>query len=172
MAEPIPKLFSPVGDEHFRAFGAIVHMFARHEFLMIGIISVITKLPVHQAAMLMAELPYRGKRETLLAMIKLTRPAIQVEKISGYLGELHKWNQLRNAIAHCIWVDGARPNTIKAMSMSVRGGSADFKGIDDEEPEYTAKDLVSAATQLVNLHSRFKEYLFAERLIPIARADD
>ena len=62
------RVLSPVRDEHFRAFGAIVHLFARHEFLMIGIVSAIMKIHVANAAMLMAELSYRGKRDLVLAL--------------------------------------------------------------------------------------------------------
>jgi len=88
-------------DEHFRAFGAIIHSFARHEALMVGIMATIMDADVFYVSMITSELPYRGKRETLLAMIK-QKPLSenQIEKIGGYLGQLHKYNQLRNAIAH------------------------------------------------------------------------
>ncbi len=84
MNNPAPKL-SPVTTAHFAAFGAIVHMFARHEMLMVGIIAQIIKSNTGTAAMLMAEMPYRGKRDTVLAMVIEHFPQ-HYEKVAGYLG--------------------------------------------------------------------------------------
>ena len=164
---PEPVRLSPVTDNHFLAFGAIIHLFARHEFLMIGIVSALTGATIFHTAMLMAELPYRGKRDTVLALIKLLLSHTQVEQIKGYLGQLHTWNALRNSIAHSTWVEGARPDSIKAFGMSVRGGEADPKGVGEDERDYTAKELNDISDQLKRLHTRFRKYLDSQNLLGV-----
>src|SRR5262245_38946524 len=90
MSTPETKA-SPVRDEHFRAFGAIMNMFARFEWLMVMIMTKITGTDIAHLSMMTAELPYRGKRDTTLALLKLgTLPPENVERVIWFLGELHK----------------------------------------------------------------------------------
>jgi hypothetical protein len=160
-------------DEHFRAFGAIMHTFARHESLMVGVISVLMNADIPFVSMITAELPYRGKVDTLKAMMKVKLlPAAQIEKINGYLGELKKWNALRNAIAHSTWKEGDRPGSVKPFGLSVRGGDATFTGLEEEERDYTAEELINIANQLINLRDRFRRYLKSVDLLPKAAAND
>jgi hypothetical protein len=161
---PEPHLLD---DDHFRAFGAIIHCFARHEALMVGAISKLTGADVVLLSMVTAELPYRGKRDTLLALIKeKPLPKEQIERISGYLGELHKWNQLRNAIAHYVWKRGDRPGSVKPMGLSVRGGEAAYRGIEPSDRDYTKQELISIGNQLIDLRRRFFTYLRSVNLLP------
>lgn len=154
-------------DDHFRAFGAIIHAFARHEALMVGAISKLVGANVVQITMVTAELPYRGKRDTLLALMKANSlPDDQIEKLSGYLGELHRSNPLRNAIAHSVWREGDRPGSIKPLGLSVRGGEASFLGIEAEDRDYTKKELISIANQLMDLRTRVFTYLQSIGLLP------
>jgi hypothetical protein len=154
-------------DDHFRAFGAIIHVFARHETLMVGAISKLLGADIVLFSMVAAELPYRGKRDTLLALIKeKPLPDDQIEKLSGYLGELHKWNKLRNAIAHSVWKPGGRPGSIKPMGLSVRGGETTYTGIEPDERDYTKAELISIGNQLISLRLRFFKYLQSIALLP------
>jgi hypothetical protein len=50
--------------------------------------------------------------------------------------------------------------------MSVRGGSANPLGHDPDEQGYLLKELESAAKKLVDLHKRFRTYLFSVDLLP------
>jgi hypothetical protein len=163
MTETAPVL----RDEHFRAFGYIVHLFARHETLMVGIMSKLMKADKGELHMIAAELPYRGKRDALLAMIKSKPlPAEQIERIAWFLGELHKRNGLRNAIAHSAWKHGVRDNAVKPLSLSVRGGLT-IKGTDEDELDYTDEELVNIAIELETNHNRFRDYLFSVDLLPL-----
>jgi hypothetical protein len=154
-------------DEHFRAFGYIVHLFARHETLMVGIMSKLMKADKGELHMIAAELPYRGKRDALLAMIKSKPlPAEQIERIAWFLGELHKRNGLRNAIAHSAWKHGVRDNAVKPLSLSVRGGLT-IKGTDEDELDYTDEELVNIAIEFETNHNRFRDYLFSVDLLPL-----
>lgn len=161
---------TPLTEDHFRAFGFIVHLFARHEAIMVGVLSKLIDADVVHTAMITAELPYRGKRETLLAMIKeKPLPPEQIEKISGYLGQLHQWNPLRNSIAHSQWKRGKRPGSVMPFGVSIRGGEADYIGFNDER-DYTIDELISIANQLVGLRTRFSDYLRSIGLLP--RSED
>jgi hypothetical protein len=159
---------SPVlRDEHFRAFGAIVHLFARHETLMVGVMSKLMNADIAEFHMIAAELPYRGKRDALLAMIKSKLlPPEQIERITWFLGELHKRNGLRNAIAHSAWKHGARDNAVKPLSLSVRGEKVTIKGTDEDELDYTDQELVNIAIDLDTNYNRFRDYLFSIDLLP------
>jgi hypothetical protein len=159
---------SPVlHDEHFRAFGAIVHLFARHETLMVGVMSKLMNTDIAELHMIAAELPYRGKRDALLAMIKSKLlPLEQIERITWFLGELHKRNGLRNAIAHSAWKHGARDNAVKPLSLSVRSEKVTIKGTDEDELDYTDQELVNIAIDLDTNYHRFRDYLFSIDLLP------
>jgi hypothetical protein len=161
---PEPHLLD---DDHFRAFGAIIHTFARHEALMVGAMAKLLGADIALFSMTTAELPYRAKRDTLLALVKeRPLPNEQIEKISGYLCELHKWNQLRNAIAHYVWKPGDRPGSVKPMGLSVRGGEASYKGIEPGDRDYTKQELISIGNQLIQLRLRFFTYLRSIDLLP------
>jgi hypothetical protein len=158
----------PLTEDRFRAFGAIIHMFARHESLMVGAMSVVMDAEVVPVSMMAAELPYRGKRETLLALIKAKPlPDDQISRIAWFLGELNKRNALRNAIAHQAWKKGLRPNSIKPLGLSVRGGSVSFAGLQEDERDYTVDELIDIANELIRLYEQFRDYLGDVSLLPV-----
>jgi hypothetical protein len=162
-----------VTDEHLLGFGAIVHMFARHERLMVGIMSRLMNAHPYQVAQITAELPYRGKRETLTAMIKQTKiDAKHVERVCWFLGELHKHNHLRNAIAHSMWKRGGREGAIKPFGLSIRGGRTTYQGMDDDERDYIASELIAVANELVRNFNAFRGYLVSNDLLPAHGDDD
>jgi hypothetical protein len=158
---------APVTHDHLHAFGAIVHLFARLEAVMVGTLRALTKIDVFDALMLAAELPYRGKRDTLLAMIKdKGLPHDQTEKISGYLANFHQHNFLRNCIAHSDWVAGDRPGAIRPIYVSVRDQELTIMGLDPGDRDYTAKELLSIAKQLATIQQSFQKYLRSVGLDP------
>lgn len=160
-------------EEHFQAFGVIIHVFARHEALMVGAMCCIMDAEVVPVSMMAAELPYRGKRETLLALIKAKPlPAPQVERIAWFLGELNKRNALRNAIAHQTWKKGSRAGSVKPLGLSVRGGAVTFTGLKDDDRDYTVDDLTAVANELLALHDKFGGYLASIDLLPKGRDND
>lgn len=169
MAAPL----SPLTDEHFRAFGAIIHLFARHEALMVGVMSTLTKTELYAIGLLTAELPYRGKRETMLAMLKDYRVDGTIrERISWFMGELHKHNQLRNHIAHSRWTAGNRPKSIKPISLSIRGGTATMLGVNSEEKDYTDKEMINIAHELIRNRNQFATYLISNGLLQQPTSED
>ena len=173
MSKSPSKKQSVLNEDHFRTFGAIIHLFAKYEALMTGIMACVGKADRTFVSMLASELPYRGKRETTLAMIKSNSlPDEQQERIAWFLGELHKHNQLRNAIAHSLWKRGIRPATVRPLSMSVRGGKLDYRGLADDEIDYTGDELVDIANELISNYDKFAEYLDSVGLMPKRSSDD
>lgn len=169
-AKDVPPL---LGDEHFRAFGAIIHQFARHEAIMVGVMCKLMDVDIVYGSMITAELPYRGKRDTLSAMIRAKDiPTDQIEKLNGYLGQLHKWNRLRNAIAHHTWKEGKRHGSIKPFGLSVRDGETNYIGLNEDEKDYTVRELINIANQLITLRRNLVQYLKRVDLLPKAAADD
>jgi hypothetical protein len=123
--------------------------------------------------MLTAELPYRGKRDTLSAVIKLKNlPPDQLQKLNGYLGKIHKWSGLRNAIAHRTWTHGVRPDSIKPFGISVREGEATFIGFEGDERDYTAEELIVIANDVTTTRSKLIIYLKSVDLLPNRAPDD
>jgi hypothetical protein len=105
------------GPDHMAAFGSIVQHFARHEYLMQSIMSMLLKVPVSNIAFLTGGLGYAAKCDALLSLLRDIEIAEdQKERIRWFLGELHKFNQLRNHIAHSVWKAGTRPQSIKPLA--------------------------------------------------------
>src|SRR5687767_9836558 len=108
---------------HYSAFGCIIHVFARHDMLIVAGISQLVGGYAGRVMHLTAEMPYRAKKDAFVALLKsLTLPGDQVERICWFLGEINAYIDLRNAIAHNTWARGDRPESIKPLSLVVRGG--------------------------------------------------
>jgi len=153
--------------EHMAVFGTIVQSFARHEFLMQGIMAALLNVPLSNAALITAGLGYSGKRDALLSLLRdVSLPDDQVERIRWFLGELHKHNQLRNHIAHSLWKPGTRHGTIKPVGAIARGGLARFLGSDPNEEDWSLRDLATIADELSTNYNRFLDYAEKASLIP------
>jgi len=151
---------SPLTPDHFAAFGAIIHHFARHEYLMQCIVSALIEVPLVPVSILTVELGYRARRETLLSLMRAKPlPKKQLERIETFLSILDKRNGLRNAIAHNVWKSGTQAGSIRPVGISVRGGEARFKGLAEGEDEYTADKLRRTANELARSYDKFVAYL-------------
>ena len=169
MADTEESFMTP---RHLSAFGAIVHIFARHELLIVGGRSHLTNCDGGLLMHLTAEVPYRAKKDAFIALLRSGAPAEQVTRISEFLGEIHKYNNIRNAIAHNGWKPGTRPGSIKPLSLGVRGGTTSILGISDDEPEYTEDDLKAVVDDLFKFYDRFRRYLFEIGFLPMRGGHD
>lgn len=153
--------------EHMAAFGSIVQHFARHEHLMQGIMCALLKIPLSNIAMMTAGLGYAGKRDALRSLLRDVDIADdRRERIAWFLGQLHQHNQLRNHVAHSMWIAGTRPHSIKPLGADPRGGDAKFLGLDSSEPDYLLGELVKIADELGENYNRFVAYLEGINLMP------
>lgn len=147
-------------NDHFLAFGAIIQQFARHEYLMQVLMSSIVEAPVTPVSMLTVELGYSAKRNALLSLIKAKPlPKKQAQKIVTFLARLQKRSGLRNAIAHHVWKEGSRPNSVRSLGLSIRRGEAAVLGNDEE---YTIEKLFRIADELSRLFDQFLDFLDKE----------
>ncbi len=149
-----------VTRKHHEAFGMIVQAFARHEQLMTMTAAWLLDAQLWPIAVVMAGLGYAGKRDAIVSIIKHVEPADErTDAISGFLNKLDKFSKLRNNIAHSTWTEGKRPDSIKPMTVIVRHGSGRFIGANQNEPDYTVKELFEAANQLNILYNSFAQFV-------------
>ena len=157
-----------IGPAFCAPFGAIIQWFARCENVMTIMASAITGIEVPHAIMMMVELGYSGKRNTIRCLILSgIKDAKTREKVIWYLGQIHKHNQLRNNIAHRVWVAGKRPNSVKPMGLSIRGGKPDFAGLFDDEQDWTVDELWAAANDLGKTYNDLTGYCHEKQLFPV-----
>jgi hypothetical protein len=167
MAKSRRRELYEVLPDHMMAFGSIVQHFARHEFLMQGIMCALLKIPLSNVSMLTSGLGYAGKRDALRSLLRDTDIAgDRRERIVWFLGELHKHNQLRNHVAHSMWIAGTRPGSIKPLGADPRGGDAKFLGLDPAEKDYMLAELTEIADELGRNFDRFRDYLASVDLMP------
>jgi hypothetical protein len=92
-------------------------------------------------------------------------PTAQLQRIETFLSILDKRNGLRNAIAHQAWKEGTRSGSVRPIGISVRGGQAKFKGLAQNEDEYTVDKLRCIANELARQYDSFVAYLDREGLL-------
>ena len=139
----------PVTKEHALWFGFIISLFARFESHLNIAVAGILNTDVATGAILIGDMSYRQKRQT----VKHLNSTIGVnghfnKDLVEALDDAHQHSSLRNWIAHATWVRGQRPNSIKPMQLRLRGKAPDPIGVDEEERDYTAKELKAAAKDL------------------------
>jgi hypothetical protein len=149
-----------VEPAHMAAFGSIVQHFARHEYLMQGIMCAMLKVPLSNVAMMTSGLGYAGKRDALRSLLRDVEIAGNLrERIVWFMGELHKHNQLRNHVAHSMWKEGTRPGSIKPIGADPRGGDAKYLGLDPSEKDYLLVELIEIADELGHNLRKFMIFL-------------
>jgi hypothetical protein len=159
----------PLTVEHFQAFGAIVHQFARFEVL-IGIIinQVLGGRKLSMTAIAISSLSYSQKSDALKTLLKIAIfPDNHNTVITGLISDFNAYSQLRNDIAHNIWREGKRHTSIKAVSVSSRGGKVKIRGISHDETDYTLGELTDIADNLTRIHDELRGFLEKVGAIPI-----
>lgn len=141
------------------AFASIIQSFARLEFVLQLTMAAVGRIGLDAAMPLTAGLGYQGKRDALFAISEGANvPQHQLDEIRSFLDEADRFNALRNAIAHSVWVPGTRPNSIKPMGIKVRG-KLKYVGVLDSERDYTQADLLGAADKLVIINNSYMDFL-------------
>lgn len=102
---------------------------------------------------------YSQKRDALLSCMetfKVSEPA--KTEITTLFDNVHKYNPLRNHIAHSIWVRGKRPTSVKPAYLDLRQGKGKLGGYDDDERDYTLLELQNIANELMDGRSAIIQY--------------
>lgn len=139
--------------------GYFITSYAKIESGLRFFIAHALNVPVHIASVVCA--PYGGRdfinvAKSLAKLQFLSND--DKEEFTQLLGRFKEHKALRNAIAHHIWTDSKRPGAVRPMYSTVWNERAEFYGHDDEEPDYTAEDIVSACQKLDKLHSDLVDF--------------
>lgn len=125
--------------EHFARFGSIINSFARLEYLVQVTMAAVAGVPDLKIIILTKALSYGQKRDTLYSYLELYKMENQAHEsaIKAFLDRAHRYNPLRNNIAHALWREGIRPSAIRAGYLDVRRGKGKIVGYEDDEKDYT-----------------------------------
>lgn len=166
------KRQSAINERHFLAFGAIIHHFAMFERLVEICIAHILGAHHGAVAATVSGLGYTAKCEALTSLISMSKlPEGYAATITTALGDFNAHNALRNGIAHHVWREGARPNSVKFLSITSRGGKAKVRGVREDERDFTTDELIDIADALLGIQERFADYLVEVGIIPKADFD-
>ena len=153
----IPSVVTP---EHAKAFGFIIHIFAKLELHMQTAVAGMLDTDVATAILLMGDTNYRQKRQTVKNIHQTRGIDGRVHLgLTDLLDEMHSYSGLRNHIAHSIWTSGQRRGSIKPMYLKLRGKFPTPVGGKHHEKDYTLKELRAAANSLNDISRRFVQFL-------------
>jgi hypothetical protein len=158
---------SVLTDIFYRAFGIIIHSFARVEYGLQFTLSALTGVDAGRIGILTRELSYSAKRDTLYSWMEIA--SVDDAKripIKRFFDEVDSYNYLRNIIAHSIWTHGTRPGSIKPVTVKVRGGKGKFFGDpkDETEQDWTEEEMTNIAAKLALIHNSYISFLRASGL--------
>jgi hypothetical protein len=145
--------------KHFACFGSIVYTFARLEFLIQSAMADVAGIDDTKVLLLTKALSYSQKRDTLYSYLKFYEvPESRQAKIKKLLDRADKHTALRNNIAHALWREGIRPASIRAGYME-RYGKGRIVGYDEDDKDYTLKELGDIADELRSILNSLIRYL-------------
>jgi hypothetical protein len=152
----------PLTHDHLQAFGGIVQLFARFERLVEIAVSAILGTKYGLTAISMASLGYNAKCDVLLSLVAtVIMDQKHKDAISTHVKDFNAFSGLRNNIAHHVWREGTKSDTIKPLSVKSQGGKGKVTGFKDDEPEYTVAELFKIGNTLIAIHDSFRDFLLA-----------
>ena len=153
-----------VEQYHFLMFGAITHYYAKAE---VGLKIVMAGLMGADLVTVMALTePYSSLdlRNVLKSLNKAGAFPHELSpeernRLTHLIGTLQSFGKLRNNIAHNIWRDGDKPDSIKPVYIDIRSGKVKEVGADPEEKSYTRDDLLNETMRIEQLVSDITQFL-------------
>lgn len=159
-----PHESSHVSQEHYTAFGRIVHAFARVETILAEAIRCLLKMSTEQAAVSLSQYGYEQLRGLLQAMIEeASAPKNHKEEFLDLIAAIHKKAPLRNNVAHSVWRAGRKDKTIKPFVLKMKGKMF-VLGTHHNEKDWTAEELHAEADDILLRLSNLHQYLVKEGL--------
>jgi hypothetical protein len=156
-------------NDHRLAFGSIIESFARFERLVELVISNALGTDIGMATIAISGLGFSAKCDTAIALITVKctgNDSKNAEEITRFIREFNEFIGLRNHIAHRVWKPGRKPNTIKPLGLIVRGKLKGY-GLSNNDIEYTVKDLIDTANNLIKIYDDFKDFLVSCNITPV-----
>ncbi|MCL2452032.1 MAG: hypothetical protein FWD08_00025 [Alphaproteobacteria bacterium] len=159
-------------EPYLLSFGTIIHWFARYETLIESILAAISGADATAIKLLTSDLNTTQKRKTLLRLLRHRAvPLDRIDQIQSYLEVLHTYTQLRDDIAHSIWVEGepanmvwpawlkAGPRTAIKPKRDLGGGQKAFVEEEGEKITYTTEGLKEIIGILESNFLAFEKYI-------------
>jgi hypothetical protein len=137
-------------DVHFHAFGIIVQQFALFERLIELCISSClgSRLPITVVAI--SQLSYSAKSDSLKSILYIEGSGLfdHRQQLCSIVDRFNEHSPIRNAIAHHQWSEGTRPNSIKPLIVSSRGGKPKIRGLEEDDRDYLPEELFGIGDKL------------------------
>ncbi len=161
-----PRELLHISDEHFCAFGRILHAFARTEIIFEGAIRNLINMSPEQAAFMFSQYSYNQKRSLFQSIIgQVAAPKDEQQELLNLIRRIDKRASLRNNIAHSVWAKGRKPNSIKPFVIATRG-ALKIHGSGHNEKEWTATELHKEADFILERLSEIVSFLTKRDLFP------
>jgi hypothetical protein len=137
-------------DEHYRAFGAIIHQFAAFERLVEICIAASLGADIGITVVAISQLSYSAKSDALksILIIEVNKLFAYRERLISIVDRFNQYAPLRNTIAHQYWLKGTRPNSIKPLVVSSRGGKLKIRGLEEDDGDYLTDEFFEIGDKL------------------------
>jgi len=139
-----------LSDKHILGFGHIILQWGRYEMALGKLASTMMSANDEHWLVLNSNLNYVQKRDLVRALFEHPSTVLEDSEIAlldKIIGECESLNRLRNDVAHGLWADGRRKNSITPLGIKSKG-SIRFKGPSENQPNYTPEDLMKAAENI------------------------
>lgn len=159
-----------VTDDHLMGFGAIINSTAILETtLELLILRLIGSDPIKRQAetanamILMSKLQTKAKTD-FLKTLDGEAFSWSGTGLTAILDDLKPKTDLRNNVAHCEWVPGKRPSSIKPIFVGAFG-KLRLLGGQDNEKDWTAAELKNEANEIAAIDHRLAIWMKAHDMI-------
>jgi hypothetical protein len=150
-----------------QAFGGIIHHYAAAEFGIKLILSGMLEIEVTELLILTE--PYSSLDLRNVAKSIAKSRFVQTPEILRFLqlvGDLGTFGALRNNIAHSRWTSGDRRGSIKPHKLDIRSGSVKFVGAEEDERDWTTKELEAEADRAFEMNRRITQFIRQTGIAP------
>jgi hypothetical protein len=158
----------PITDDHYTAFGMIVHIVAEID----GLLDQIIITMVRGELTILPLLTFVGTKDKMGYIVAIAKESnlspIAINGLEGLIKRAGKVHSLRNQIAHGGWIAGQRPGTIKPMTIYARE-TLKLLGIEHNEKQWTADELKAEATRYKRVGTDLATFMKRYGLIPRSR---
>jgi hypothetical protein len=158
---------SHITDEHYAAFGRIVNTIANIDGLLDGVITAMVQAKQKEIVLpLLTMLSSKSKIDYIVAIGKeSTMSPAAIKELEKLMDRVRRARGLRNDIAHCTWMPGTKPGTIKPLAMSART-VLKMLGVKHNENQWTANALNAEANRYRELGHELADFMKRTGLLP------
>jgi hypothetical protein len=154
-----------ITNEHYAAFGRIINTIADIDGMLDTIIVAMVQGGL-QVLPLLTMLNSKSKIDYIVAIgDESNMSPNSIDELKKLMCRVRKAHGLRNRIAHCTWMQGTKPGTIKPLEMRARS-ALKMLGIEHNEKQWTAGALNAEADRFRELGHELADFMKRTGLIP------